>query len=190
MTCCHLTKKGTICTNKGCHVYENNTYCGVHMKYIKAREECCICFQQMDKPSQKIRLICKHYFHKQCLASCIKPECPCCRKEFAPPECLEIYKENIVKPLMMEIFLLNGQNQGIMIDSIKRLTSIANKSNVWPFHALHYIIQILQNSLNTNQQNLCLIVSIIQTALAFIEAKGDLNGFNVYVQQDKIYMNP
>jgi hypothetical protein len=172
-------------------MYEAKHYCGVHMRHIKANEECSVCLCEMNKPTEKIKLGCGHYFHKACLSSCVKSECPLCRKAFCPKECLDIYKKNIINPLMLDIFSLNVNDQLTMFDSVKRLLSIVGKSGSWYLQAAYYIIQIFESESvsNTRTENVCKAISIFQTAMSIIDAKGDLNGFHVHVKDDKIFLN-
>lgn len=189
--CSHFTKKGEPCSNRAYHMYDAKHYCGVHLRYIKANEECSVCLCEMAKPTEKVKLGCGHYFHRQCLSSCVKSECPLCRKAFCPQECLDIYKRNIINPLMTNIFSLNTNDQSTIFDSVKRLVSIVGKNGSWYLQAVYYIIQIFESVSvsNTHTENICQAISIFQTAISVIDSKGDLNGFHVHVINDKIFLN-
>lgn len=76
---CRTTNK--VCENRSKGTYEDKHYCNVHLKSIKAKEECVICFEKMT-PSTSMTLGCNHVFHKVCMKRWGEQsdQCPLCRE--------------------------------------------------------------------------------------------------------------
>lgn len=137
--CCSKTAKGQNCSFLGSFEYNGNYYCKKHLRVLKSKEECCICFCNMDDKKDNIELNCGHFFHIRCLSQCQKAICPLCRVQFVPMESYRIFKSTVVKPIAHSIFAFNSNNHGILFGMIRSLINISSKGQ-WYMETIFAII--------------------------------------------------
>lgn len=84
MQCCFINRRNhKRCVNKGIIKHEGMFVCGIHVKYSKCNEDCCICLNSLTPTSNVKVLKCKHMIHNTCyntLTSRLILKCPLCRK--------------------------------------------------------------------------------------------------------------
>lgn len=136
--CCWRTKKGTECSFKGKKEYNGNYYCQKHLRVMKSKEECSICFMDMDK-KDTIELACGHFFHIRCLSQCQKADCPLCRTTFLPPESYRIYKSNVIKPLARSVFAFTSNYHSIIFGMFKNVLNVCSRGQ-WYIETLYALI--------------------------------------------------
>lgn len=130
--CCFTTAKGTQCPFAGKNEYDTHFYCQKHLRIVRSTEDCPICFMPMLSKKTKIRLTCGHYFHIGCLSQCNKAECPICRSQLAANIAYKVYKVNVVKPIIGDIFSMAKELHGYAFSCIRSICSIVSKG---AFHA-------------------------------------------------------
>lgn len=89
---CKSTQKP--CNNQSKGSYEDKCYCNVHLKSIRAKEECVICFEAMS-PATALKLGCNHVFHKHCMVKWGEQsdQCPLCREKLDVKSIMAINKD-------------------------------------------------------------------------------------------------
>lgn len=101
--CCKMTSRGKACPFMSKHEYDGEQLCGMHLKAVKATEDCSICLDPMSSHG-RIKLTCGHYFHKECLSQCKVSKCPQCRGGISSDECLTIFRKSKIDPLMSRVY--------------------------------------------------------------------------------------
>lgn len=145
-----LANKNETCSFRGKHEFENEWYCKTHYNFLKSRDECSICFNQMTDTKNRIRLSCGHFFHKTCLSHCHKAECPLCRKAFEPEESVHIFSQTVIKPLMVDLFALPMSTQVFAINSMRSINSLAHISE-WHASTMYQLVTIFSKHTNNPQ---------------------------------------
>jgi hypothetical protein len=159
---------------------------------VKAREECCICYCNMNKAKERYKLSCGHYFHKHCLEKCVKSECPICRKAFEERESFDLYEHSIVKTLFLEVFAFSPNVQNALFTSFTKLLDIVylqdvNDHSSQPRH-LHFASEFLTiyEQLDLEQKDICNIATMINMAFDYMAHNKTLNGFSIQCYQDRV----
>lgn len=89
---CKSTQKPCIYPSKG--EYDDKYYCNIHLKSIKANQECSICFEPMTQ-STALKLGCNHIFHKKCMQKWGEQsdQCPLCRQTLDVKSVMAVNKD-------------------------------------------------------------------------------------------------
>ena len=188
--CCHLTVLGQHCPYNATHLYENKPYCGRHLNYIKSHEECCICFSDMDKKKERIRLSCGHYFHKSCLGNCEKQECPLCRKSFIADDSYKIFQDTYIKALFMDVFSFKTTIQNFLITGFNTLLNIACTSEIDDNDIRINVTNVflsLCEKIDMSSRDISNLISMLQTAFDYISEHKSLNGFCVQFYDNTVH---
>jgi DNA-binding protein Fis len=171
---CTFTKKdGEQCKNSS----RNDGLCKTHHNVLKWNEECPICYVDMARSKNRIKLECGHHFHKTCLSNCIKRECPMCRARFTTNDCYKIYFDTITRPLLDEIFNHNDNNQVLILRTIRSVLNIFNKSQ-WLANIITFFCTRLETT-TVDHTILHKIFMIIDNAFNYVETNGVLSGFSI-----------
>jgi len=188
--CCHLTSRGQPCGLNAYHIYENKPYCGMHLNYIKAHEECCICFCDMNKRKDRIKLSCGHYFHKSCLGKCDKQQCPLCRSSYIPDDSYEIFKDTYIKAFFMDVFSFTSSIQSSLIDGFNTLLNIACISEIDRCDSRLSLVNgflTLYEKVDISSRDINNLFSTIHTAFEYLAEHKSLNGFCVQFCEDTVH---
>lgn len=122
--CCKMTSRGKACPFLSKHEYDGEKLCGMHLKAVKATEDCSICLDPMSSHG-RIKLTCGHYFHKECLSKCKLSKCPQCRGGISSDECLSIFRKSKIDPLMSRVYTeVKPDVQSRMFDVIHKVIDI------------------------------------------------------------------
>lgn len=100
LSCCGITKKGTVCKNIGSRIHNSCSYCHLHypvlidlssddpqrpiVQYgdvgVNVEDDCPICFKCL-KLETIVKTNCGHSFHQGCIDKWLStnPSCPMCR---------------------------------------------------------------------------------------------------------------
>ena len=142
--CCSKTGKGKPCSFIGSFEYNGNYYCKKHLRVFKSKEECCICYCDMDDKKDNIELNCGHFFHIKCLSQCQKAVCPLCRVQFLPFESYRIFKSNVVKPLAHSVFAFNSSTHWSLFGMFRSIVNIASQGQ-WCMETILFLICSFEN---------------------------------------------
>ena len=118
-TCSYIKRDGVKCSRKA--KYED--VCGTHKNTRNLLHDCPICFYEL-KANKIIKLSCGHLFHIDCLAKCKNKQCPLCRQFFGLSDCMHIYKDTIITPMMTEIFSESSREQEQLLNTIESVINI------------------------------------------------------------------
>lgn len=150
--CCFHTKHGK-CSFTGKHLYNNQNYCGIHLRVIKSTDDCAICLCSMNSKTERIRLFCGHYFHTNCLSNVQRAECPLCRSNLVPLQAYEIFTKNVIKPIALQTFAMEKDVHGILFDCMRIANKIGERGQ-WHANILHQLMSLVeQNSDNTTRMS-------------------------------------
>ena len=129
--CSHITEGGFKCPNYSKHIYDGQELCNVHLGYVKAREPCTICLDNMTDSSNRCKLECGHYFHCSCLSKCPNHKCPQCRQPMAPKQAYKVFEGTKVQPLMERVFAASPDTFAEMMSLFEKVATIAERGHQW-----------------------------------------------------------
>jgi hypothetical protein len=179
MECSFNLRNGSQCRKRAKHDYDGNLLCGTHLNLVKATDDCSICYHRMDKKPERIKLKCGHYFHKACLASWEKKDCPLCKRPYHIDDLVNISLDKIVKPFILEITSLPMQEQTLIINIIALILKIYKKSS-WLGSCVHFVCSRLEQT-NVSYDLLHKVLHLFDIALKYSENHGNFLGFNANI---------
>jgi RING-like zinc finger len=182
--CQHTTLKGSPCPYTARHCYEGLYVCRIHLKYMKSREDCPLCLDEMTNSHDRFKLTCGHYFHKTCLECCYKAECPICKAPFAPIDAMFVYVDTISNPLMFDVFSTPHSCPPTILDLYNKIINITKRWQNGLF-SLYYIASIYEH-VGGAYSSLNDAIKIFERAILYVKQHQTLNGFSVYCQDNRI----
>lgn len=124
--CCVKTANNSRCSNHA-KVYNEDAkmwVCGIHDNMLKASGICVICLEPMDNPADRIKLGCKHTYHKGCICQLDLASCPCCRAPIVDKYAKKIFTNTKITPLADKVFSLAPEKQKAFFSIANRLVEI------------------------------------------------------------------
>lgn len=122
--CEYVTLKGSQCTNRGKTIYDGKFVCDIHLKTIKANDDCPICLDKLTPHTRVDACGYKHYFHSECLKKCTnKYICPTCKQQITNKAFCKVYEQD-QKAILQKVYQLDCKQQHILFDYIIILTMI------------------------------------------------------------------
>jgi RING-like zinc finger len=124
--CCVKTAKSSRCSNQAKTYNEDAKMwvCGIHDNMLKASGICVICLEPMDNPTDRIKLECKHTYHKQCICHLDLASCPCCRAPIMDKYAKKIFTNTKLSPLAEKVFSLRPEKQKAFFSIANRLVEV------------------------------------------------------------------
>lgn len=126
MKCCVNTAKNTRCSNHA-KTYNDDAkiwVCGIHDNLLKASGVCVICLEPMDNPTDRIKLECKHVYHKGCICHLELASCPCCRAPIMNKYAKKVFTNTKLTPLADKVFSLPPEKQKAFFSIADRLVEV------------------------------------------------------------------
>lgn len=126
MKCCVKTAKNTRCSNHA-KIYNEDAkmwVCGIHDNLFKASGICVICLEPMDNPTDRIKLGCKHVYHKDCICHLELASCPCCRAPIMDKYAKKVFTNTKLSPLADKVFSMVPEKQKAFFSIADRLVEI------------------------------------------------------------------
>lgn len=173
--CMHQKKDGRVCTRFAKYNLEFFPVCGTHHNLIQKQDDCAVCLDTISS-HKSIKLSCGHWFHINCLTRCMKRECPLCRKKICPEECCQVFDDNLIKPLVKEIFAHTDEQQSRLFNGISLLLAMEKKSE-WMCRNTCYINNKIYNT-SLTEPKLFVVLRIFDALLCHMECWGTLNNFD------------
>lgn len=116
------TRKGVRCSHRGKTVYDGKLVCDVHLRTIKANDDCPICMEAMTPHNRVDACGHQHYFHPGCLKQCTKRfECPTCKQAISNKAFRKVHSHDH-KRILDKVFELTSKQQYLMFEYIVVLT--------------------------------------------------------------------
>lgn len=124
--CCVKTANNSRCSNHA-KMYNEDAkmwVCGIHDNMLKASGICVICLEPMDNPADRIKLGCKHTYHKGCICQLDLASCPCCRAPIVDKYAKKVFTNTKITPLADKVFSLAPEKQKAFFSIANRLVEI------------------------------------------------------------------
>lgn len=129
--CAFKTARNTYCSNHA-KVYNEDAkmwVCGIHDNMVKASGICVICLEPMGDPSERLRLACKHAYHKECASLLELPSCPTCRAPITGKYSKRLFHTTKTEPIMDKVYNLSPEKQKAFFELAETMLGILDYSN-------------------------------------------------------------